>query len=103
MHAIFNVYVSDVILTTDQARQLVSATNQGVRYQQSKSRLTGSCTAVFRATVIGLLNFGLLPYANKEWRHIFQILKNITGQRYSGNLFAGGNSISRLMQKNEKT
>ena len=42
-----------------------------------------------RATVIGLLKnwpvkflpviFGLLPYANEIWRHIFQILKNITG------------------------
>ena len=40
--------------------------------------------------VIGLLKnwpvkfrpviFGLLPYANEVWRHIFQILKNITGQ-----------------------
>ena len=40
--------------------------------------------------VIGLLKnwpvkfwpviFGLLPYANEEWRHIFQILKNTTGQ-----------------------
>ena len=31
------------------------------------------------ATVIGLLKFGLLLYANEILRHIFQILKNTTG------------------------
>ena len=35
---------------------------------------------IFSKIVIVLLNFGLLPYANEVWRHIFQILKNITDQ-----------------------